>query len=382
MSLQHVSPRTIAKGALGILLLVGLGVIFQGTTSVPSSSANFLFVAKRRHHLINVVKQLQRRRMFEFQLPQDDKEQLWNTVSTLAPREWSLLWSFQAIRFKRLPQLSPHHRVNHIPGNNAIVIKPQLWKTHISMMENKLITKRFMPHHFILPGDLPSLKKAWSHSRWITKSVNHRGIRMLPTYDSLLDLAKKNGDKAIMVAEFIEPVLVDQRKWDVGVYAAVTSLSPLTIWIYRRTCLLRFCKELYPKNGKINENTPLNAYVVNDYLPPWELPSLKAGYEGHVPSQSDEGTNTWEVLKKHLLHEGHDQQRVDQMWVDIEKSIVATIKKMAIAMRSKVNEYGGFSNVRSLLSFFSFDSPYLFFVVPFVFDVMLVLLLPLILFVL
>ena len=38
-------------------------------------------------------------------------------------------------------------------------------------------------------------------------------------------------------------------------------------------------------------------------------------------------------------------------------------------------------DARSPLSFFSFDSPYLFFVVPFVFDVMLVLLLPLILFV-
>jgi hypothetical protein len=32
------------------------------------------------------------------------------------------------------------------------------------------------------------------------------------------------------------------------------------------------------------------------------------------------------------------------MWVDIEKSVVATIKKMAVKMRSKVNQQGGFSN--------------------------------------
>jgi tubulin monoglycylase TTLL15 len=80
-----------------------------------------------------------------------------------------------------------------------------------------------------------------------------------------LDLDQKD----VFVQQFVDnPLLIDGRKFDLGVYTVVTSLSPLRVYIYEGDILLRFCPEPYqPFDSKI-----LDKYVVgDDYTPIWEV---------------------------------------------------------------------------------------------------------------
>ena len=49
-------------------------------------------------------------------------------------------------------------------------------------------------------------------------------------------LSQDNKHKKTMVAQYIDPLLIGKRKWDM-VYVAVTSLSPLMIYIYDNVLL-------------------------------------------------------------------------------------------------------------------------------------------------
>ena len=332
------------KHSLLFCLAVVVVLLLQSTTPSPPTR-QYLFISKARYHLKNVVRQLDQRHLFEHLLPQSNKDVLWEKVSRALPTEWDILWSFNAIRWESLPHLSPNHRINHIPGNGDIVMKPELWKTVQDMN-----AAHFMPRHFMMPADAEALKLAWPSSNWITKSVTHRGVVMLNSVQEIEQLTENQ-----MVAEYVEPLLIDNRKWDIGVYVVVTSLEPLTIYIYDnvssdqplcrwwwcvRWCvvwwparvavffcgfsltpcvllvyfcvcvilqvLLRFCKQSYPTNGKITEKTPLEAYVVNDYIPPWDVPHLKPGYRANIPSSTMEGMSNWDVLNNYLWHHKND----------------------------------------------------------------------------
>ena len=212
------------KHSILFCLAVAVVVVLQSTTGwlslTPPPTRQYLFISKARYHVKNVVRQLDQRHLFEHLLPQSNKDLLWEKVSRALPSEWDVLWSFNAIRWDSLPHLSPNHRINHIPGNGNIVMKPELWKTVQDMN-----AAHFMPRHFMMPADAEALKRAWPSSNWITKSVTHRGVVMLNSVQEIDKLTQNQ-----MVAEYVEPLLIDNRKWDIGVYVVVTSddwmLSP------------------------------------------------------------------------------------------------------------------------------------------------------------
>ncbi|KAJ6225163.1 hypothetical protein RDWZM_003708 [Blomia tropicalis] len=75
------------------------------------------------------------------------------------------------------------------------------------------------------------------------------------------------------VQEYIQnPLLIDGKKFDIGLYVTATSINPLRVYVYDNDVLLRFCHQpYYPFNV-----TNLDTYVVgNLYTPIWDMPSLK-----------------------------------------------------------------------------------------------------------
>lgn len=72
---------------------------------------------------------------------------------------------------------------------------------------------------------------------FVQKNKNHRGIKIEPL--DQLDLSGSKG-KGSFIQEFVDqPLLIDGYKFDIGVYAIITSIDPLRIYAFEGDVLLR-----------------------------------------------------------------------------------------------------------------------------------------------
>ena len=358
--------KTTVLAALACLIVLLLILVGCGTQEVPSliswlghnadhtQRQQYLLVSKRRHFLQLPIRAFHERGLKEHAATvpidlskgiQNDAKVTWNDIKLLRPDEWSVLWSFQLPSFKYLPPLASHHRINHFPKNSLLVSKSKLAQLHADLTSTgapsramRIVDKipKFMPSHFLLPDGMTAFEEAWHSApgtQWIAKKRSHRGVHIIKSLSSARELAKKGG---YMIAEYIEPLLINGHKWDVGIYVAVTSLEPLTIWRYENA-LFRFCKKPYP--SEITEETDVDSYVVNGYKPPWEMPDLKPGYATKgIPTATSEGTSNWDVVLNHLSTKssvGLDRIKFEQELHDI---IVGVLRAAAPELRKGVKD--------------------------------------------
>nr|AGH30335.1 Eri-1-2 [Nilaparvata lugens] len=215
-----------------------------------------------------------------------------------ASEDWDVLWSHD-YPFRKLntamQNLKHHQKVNHFPGTGYITNKMDLATSNI----------KFVPRAFKMPQQKADLLayydflnipltlkycslnwnfdilQAAKHPKkmFVQKSNDHRGIKIKQIQD--LDL-KQNGT---FIQEFIDdPLLVDGHKFDIGVYTIITSIDPLTVYYYNGDVLFRYCPEKYYPF----DPAKVDKYVVgDDYLPTWEVPSLKKFYNEHEFSMKD-----------------------------------------------------------------------------------------------
>lgn len=168
--------------------------------------------------------------------------------------------------------LNEFQKVNHIPGSGYITNKVDFSVSNLS----------FLPKSFKLPIDKKKLMKYFEENpnkRFVQKHNQHRHI----TLTSIKNI--KFDSNETFIQEFIEnPYLIDGYKFDIGVYVIITSINPLRVYIYTGDVLFRFCPiKYYPFDSK-----NLNKYIVgDDYLPIWNIPSLKKYYENLKFSMKD-----------------------------------------------------------------------------------------------
>ncbi|XP_046402789.1 probable tubulin polyglutamylase ttll-15 [Ischnura elegans] len=180
--------------------------------------------------------------------------------------DWDVLWSHE-YPFKDLKSslvnMMPHQKVNHFPGCGYITNKVSLSTSGAS----------HIPSAFKLPEDKDKLLEYASINKemlFVQKSNSHRGIKIEP----LSEMNLESSDN--FVQQYISnPLLIDGYKFDIGVYTILTSIDPLRVYAYDGDVLFRFCPEKYhPFDPKV-----VNKYVVgDDYLPIWNVPSLKNYY--------------------------------------------------------------------------------------------------------
>lgn len=180
--------------------------------------------------------------------------------------DWDLLWAHDypfRVLSASLGRLREHQRVNHFPGCGYITNKVDLSTSRGG---------RYIPAAFKIPEDRQAFldyAKSNPAKLFVQKSNDHRGIRIRGNDDA-------NFTDGTFVQEFIErPFLVDGYKFDIGVYVVVTSVDPLRLYVYKGDVLFRFCPvKYYPFDPEV-----LDKYVVgDDYLPIWNVPSLKRYY--------------------------------------------------------------------------------------------------------
>ncbi|XP_070528279.1 probable tubulin polyglutamylase ttll-15 [Cardiocondyla obscurior] len=180
--------------------------------------------------------------------------------------DWDLLWAHDypfRVLSASLNKLQQQQRINHFPGCGYITNKVDLSTSRGG---------RYLPAAFKMPEDRQvflDYAKMNPAKRFVQKLNDHRGIRICSSNDA-------NLTAGTFVQEFIErPYLVDGYKFDIGVYTVITSVDPLRVYVYKGDVLFRFCPvQYYPFDEKV-----LDKYVVgDDYLPIWNVPSLKKYY--------------------------------------------------------------------------------------------------------
>ncbi|RZF34125.1 hypothetical protein LSTR_LSTR003535 [Laodelphax striatellus] len=213
--------------------------------------------------------------------------------------DWDVLWSHD-YPFRKLNtamrNLKPHQKVNHFPGTGYITNKMDLATSNI----------KFVPRAFKMPqqkADLLAYASKHPKKMFVQKSNDHRGIKIKQIEQ--LDL-KQNGT---FIQEFIDdPLLVDGHKFDIGVYTIITSIDPLTVYFYNGDVLFRYCPEKYYPF----DPAKVDKYVVgDDYLPTWEVPSLKKFYNDNAFSMKDS-------FDAYLKQSGRDPSKI---WSQVEEAI-------------------------------------------------------------
>ncbi|KAG1701320.1 Tubulin polyglutamylase TTLL6 [Nymphon striatum] len=243
---------------------------------------------------------------------------------------WDVLWShdypFSELK-SALSELKSHQKVNHFPGTGYITNKVSLATSNL----------KYVPRAFRLPSDkaeLFSYAKSNPEKLWVQKSNNHRGIRIQKLDE--MDL-KSDGT---FIQEFIQkPLLINGRKFDIGVYAVLTSINPLRVYMYEGDILLRFCTESYHPFNPAN----INKYVIgDDYTPTWELSDLKKLYNGNKLTFK-ETFNAW------LQSKDKDPELI---WSQIRSAIAGVYRnKENNLIRSSIN----FKSTRNFFEMVRFD---------------------------
>ncbi|XP_052769440.1 probable tubulin polyglutamylase ttll-15 [Mya arenaria] len=227
--------------------------------------------------------------------------------------DWDVLWAhdYPFITMKHImTRLQPHQRVNHFPGSGFITNKG-----HLATMQLEAF-----PRCFRVPKDKEKLleyAKSHPETMWVQKNNNHRGVRIKQLDE--LDFESEGS----FVQEFVaKPLLIDKRKFDIGVYVILTNLNPLRVYIINDDALFRFCPEEYYPFDKNN----VNKYVVHDsYTPMWKIPSLKSMY-------TDQKYSYKESFNRHMINSGYN---VTKIWSDIHETIQAVyLKKQAVLIQA------------------------------------------------
>ncbi|OQR99078.1 hypothetical protein ACHHYP_07432 [Achlya hypogyna] len=299
---------------------------------------SFLLPEKERYHLGPLLKALDRLGVEEVE---GSSAKSWKMAKRTT--DFDLVWSYEYTQLSSLGPLERRHKVNHLPGSYVLVSKGQVYETQLRLQDlHGRYDFNFIPAQYRLPQDVDQFSAAFRerresaatkdddpdyNKRWLLKSQSHRGVRF---FSGLEDLASHMNSND-MVTHCIEPLLISGHKFDMGLYVAVTSLDPLRIYIYHNT-LLRMCKLPYP--ASLDNTADLESYVVDDYLPPWEMPALKALYS-EIPSPTNEGTSHFEVLKHHLESIGIDPDKFQrELYGDVVKIITGNRRHFMQAERA------------------------------------------------
>ncbi|XP_012233938.2 probable tubulin polyglutamylase ttll-15 [Linepithema humile] len=244
--------------------------------------------------------------------------------------DWDLLWAhdypFRALSAS-LSRLQEHQIVNHFPGCGYITNKVDLSTTRGG---------RYIPAAFKMPEDRQAFldyAKSNPAKQFVQKLNDHRGIRIHGSNDA-------NFTAGTFIQEFIQrPFLVDGYKFDIGVYTVITSVDPLRVYVYKGDVLFRFCPvKYYPFDPEI-----LDKYVVgDDYLPIWNVPSLKKYYVELGHSMKDS-------FDAYVREQG---QNPAEMW----ERVYDAIREVALLKESQIREVSKrFGNGRNFFELVRFD---------------------------
>lgn len=174
--------------------------------------------------------------------------------------------------------MQPWQFVNHFPGTFSISRKVELARNFERMQ--KLFPKLydFHPLSFSLPSQKPDMKHYMqtcppSKRTFIVKpdtGAQGKGIFLVMDPDDIEEYTE-----SAIAQRYISPYLLEGLKFDFRIYALLTSIDPLRVYIYKEG-MTRFCTEPYekPKPSNLKDVFKhLTNYAVNKKNENFQQPS-------------------------------------------------------------------------------------------------------------
>jgi hypothetical protein len=170
---------------------------------------------------------------------------LWDE-RTDADEDWHLWFRVGGFTKAQTSAIFAHQRVNRIPGAQQLCVKDSLLRT-MRRLNKAFGTEAygFHPEGFVLPAEQASLDRAAGDAPlWIVKPADSSRGRDIRIVDSVHDLAVKF--KSIAQQYVDRPLCANGYKFDLRIYALVTSVAPLRVFLYKEG-LVRFATKPYSR---------------------------------------------------------------------------------------------------------------------------------------
>lgn len=194
-------------------------------------------------------------------------------------------------------KLETHQRINHWPGCGWLTSKVDLTET---------VNSKYIPKAFRFPqqkDEFLTYAELHPDSLFLQKSIMNRGISVKKPNE--IDFT----NSTMFVQEMVQnPLLIEDRMFDFGVYVVITSIDPLRIYLWDTDILLRVCLEPYYPFNKNN----LNSYVIGDnFHSGWHFDSiqkfmkhkfsLKMALNAQLEERCINTTMIWEQVKDCII---------------------------------------------------------------------------------
>ncbi|KAI9580877.1 hypothetical protein GQX74_013425 [Glossina fuscipes] len=229
---------------------------------------------------------------------------------------WNILWTDSLAGVELYKNMKRFQQVNHFPGMMEICRKDLLSRNLNRML--KLYPKEYkiFPKTWVFPADYgDALNYSTSRAKPVTfiikpdAGAQGRGIWLTN------DLKTINPSERMICQTYIsKPLLIDGYKFDLRVYALITSVDPLRIFVYNEG-LARFATSKYV------EPTPDNRCDLFMHLTNYSVNRRNSHYE--MCDNDDCGSkrklsaiNTWLRRRNH---------NVDEFWSKIDDILIKTI---------------------------------------------------------
>ena len=218
-------------------------------------------------------------------------------IQSRGGENWTIAWSSGHIKLSSYENLSKYQKINHFPRSNELTRKDLLYKNLSKLKELFPGTKfDFLPESYILPNEFTFLKDRMDKNPnqfWIVKPVASSQGRGIFLTKNINDIPSNH--QTIASRYITNPFLINKKKFDLRIYAFVTSIIPLRIYRFKEG-LTRFSANKYSldindrcahlTNYAVNKNNKNyiqneSPFEINYNSSKWTLTSLKHYLEEH-----------------------------------------------------------------------------------------------------
>ncbi|XP_033341982.2 tubulin polyglutamylase TTLL13 isoform X7 [Megalopta genalis] len=226
---------------------------------------------------------------------------------------WNLYWTDLSVSIERAKDMKRYQKVNHFPGMTEICRKDLLARNLNRMLKLYPRDYNFFPKTWCFPadhGEAMAYAKLRRSKTFIVKpdtGCQGRGIFLTR---NLKDA--KPTERMICQVYVARPFLIDGYKFDLRIYALITSCDPLRVYVYNDG-LARFATSRYKEptgHNTSNVFMHLTNYAVNKHSRMYVI-------DDEVGSKRKISTlNKWLKLK---------EVDVEELWRKIDEIIIKTI---------------------------------------------------------